>query len=606
METRVASNGDSTLDSLLARFEREPALAAQTIRAFARSSPDRFLKEGIRLFGQRDFSPGLRCIGMTLIQDERLPARLLQLLGEPRATLIQLIRQLMRCDPHLDLKLLNVLRNSGSEIAGGKAAIAKAIDILDVVSDSMRLVPSIRHMLDDPDPRVQSKAAIFIGRRTQNLTWAQKQLQDRDVRVRANVIEALDGPFGSNYRELLWTSVADGDNRVAGNALLKLYEQGDTAAIPLIFQMAERPEHEFRSTAAWVMGSTGDSRFANALSGLLQDSEAAVRTNAFRGLKLIKTALAASGATPELQLSSVSFQQKEDAANLAVVVQDKSGNAQRDISPVSWMLWEGARIVRDYAVAAGDSGELLTVAFLTAGPLEWNGAEGTSAESGAAEEGIRRCLPLRLPDDRWAILKLRPTGPPVIASFAPAKKDSLLHLNDFRLVPAPAAVNISVRFSMSPLEIGRSLEADAQKVPGTAIEAVRKGAIEVLGPHGFPGSARHLICIGPEGLEGLLATGVDKLPESTLPESTESRVKVHVIALPGNARASELRALTESTGGFFLIAPDTAGIPQACALLYTALRHRYGLRWEGRPSQLRVELHAESGHAAVQWMVGAD
>jgi hypothetical protein len=590
MGTPGDSNGDASLGQLLERFERDPARGAQAIRSFARDNPDRFLTEGINLFEQRDFSTGLRCIGVTLVLDERLPVRVLQLIGEPREKVIQLIRQLMRCDPLFDLKLFNALRNSEAEIPGGKATIAKAIDILDVVSDSTRLAPLIRRLLDDSDPRIQSKAAIFIGRRTQNLSWTQRQLRDANARVRANVIEVLEGPIGPEYRKLLWTSVADGDNRVAGNSLLKLYEHGEAAAIPLIFQMAERPEFEFRSTAAWVMGSTGDSRFANALSGLLQDREARVRTNAFRGLKCIKTALAASGETPDLQLSFVAFRQTEDTANLGVVVQDKSGNAKTGISPVSWILLDGGRVVREYAVEAVDSGELLSVAFLTAGPSEWN-----PVESCSAVEGIRLCLPLRRTEDRWAILRLRPTGASAVSYLAPAK-DTLLQLKDVRVAEEAAPVNISARFSRSPVDIDRSLQADPQKVPATAIEAVRIGAMEVLGPHGFPGATRHLICIGPEGLEGLLAVGAATLTEST--------VKLHVIALPGNARASELRALTESTGGFFLTAADAMSIPQACSLLYIALRQRYDLCWEGRPSELRVELHAASGHAAADWMKG--
>jgi hypothetical protein len=109
---------------------------------------------------------------------------------------------------------------------------------------------------------------------------------------------------------------------VAGNALLGLYRMGDAASLPQIFRMAERSEYEFRSTAAWVMGSTGDARFATALAGLLNDPESRVRENAFKGLKLIKSARGTLLSKPALRLSVLGFGQEQDTANLTVVVQE--------------------------------------------------------------------------------------------------------------------------------------------------------------------------------------------------------------------------------------------------------------------------------------------
>jgi hypothetical protein len=42
-----------------------------------------------------------------------------------------------------------------------------------------------------------------------------------------------------------------------------------------------------------------------------------------------------------------------------------------------------------------------------------------------------------------------------------------------------------------------------------------------------------------------------------------------VIALPNDVHATELKALAESTGGSFVVAPEPEAIPQVCEAIYT-------------------------------------
>jgi len=583
MQPLEQPNRDSDLEMLLESFELNPALSAHSIRSLARADPDSFLAAGLRLLLRLHFSPALRCMGMTLVQDRRLPRRVLELIGQPRESLLGLIRGLMQCDPSFDLKLLDVLKDPRARALFDGAQAARAIDILDRVSDGLRLLPVMRQILEDPDPRIQSKAAIFIGRRTQNADWAQQQLRDADSRVRANVIEVLDEALSPAAKQLVWNAAVDSNNRVMGNALLGLYRMGDTASLPLIFQMAKRQEYEFRSTAAWVMGSTGDARFAAALASLLNDPESRVRENAFRGLKRVRIARDAALSKPALRMSVLRFSQEQNTANLTVVVQDGSGNASEHISPTSWILTNGDGLVRDYSVDEVDTKTPLSVAFLSADPSESGGRE-----FGRAMEAVECCLRLRRPDDRWAILKLKP----VVGSFQ-LLKATVLHLREtaaklaFTPLPCPA------RFSVSFRDIEGMLAAQAVQAPGTATHAIQAACHEVLTAPEFPGDRRHLICLGPPGLEGLIG--------SFGPDPAACRLALHVIALPDELRATELDALAGSTGGSFVVAPSPEAVPQVCEAIYTGLRHRYHLRCDGRPDRLELDLRADSGHAQVRW-----
>jgi|SRR5450755_1008407 len=58
----------------------------------------------------------------------------------------------------------------------------------------------------------------------------------------------------------------------------------------LLDEMRRHPEARFRNTAAWLMGRTGDPRFALAFSELMSDADEFVRTQSFKGLGAAKGA----------------------------------------------------------------------------------------------------------------------------------------------------------------------------------------------------------------------------------------------------------------------------------------------------------------------------
>ena len=113
-------------------------------------------------------------------------------------------------------------------------------------------------------------------------------MQEADPRVRANAIEALFGGAAASSRALLWYAVKDENNRVAGNALLALYQLQDAGAIPCILAMSADARPAFRATACWVISRTADPRFLPALEKLARDLYALVRKNAVKAIEQIR------------------------------------------------------------------------------------------------------------------------------------------------------------------------------------------------------------------------------------------------------------------------------------------------------------------------------
>jgi HEAT repeat protein len=145
---------------------------------------------------------------------------------------------------------------------------------------SAEVVPLLRH----DDPRVRSRAAVLLGRRLRSAHWAERYLVDRDARVRANVVESLWGLDLPGARQILSAATRDRANRVAGNALYGFYLLEPDEAEPAIRDMAAHADPSRRTTAAWIMGQTGDLRFKDELLRLSRDPQPAVRKVALRAL----------------------------------------------------------------------------------------------------------------------------------------------------------------------------------------------------------------------------------------------------------------------------------------------------------------------------------
>src|SRR5439155_8364792 len=92
--------------------------------------------------------------------------RLLTLHGQSRGDALTLAKKLTLCDPRFDTTVIEYLLHPRSGKAPEESAFNTVLDILDVISDGDRLVPSVLKILKHPNPNFCSSAAVFIGRST--------------------------------------------------------------------------------------------------------------------------------------------------------------------------------------------------------------------------------------------------------------------------------------------------------------------------------------------------------------------------------------------------------------------------------------------------------
>ena len=239
------------------------------------------------------------------------------------------------------------------------------MEILSAISDGTRIIPCIISLVHQSNPYLQSKAVLMIGRINRNIKWVLNRLNDADARVRANAVEALWGVDTEEVRSALRAAARDKNNRVAGNALLALYQLGDCWAIPEITAMASHESARFRSTAAWVMGKTGDSRFSRVLARLVGEPGLTVRSRAFSALAQIKAAAVQSRQGNEWMVVARSQTgQSGGRREINVTVCSKDGQEQVELLPTQFILTEGAHTVTNYSTEGRKAPGALAVAFV--------------------------------------------------------------------------------------------------------------------------------------------------------------------------------------------------------------------------------------------------
>jgi hypothetical protein len=198
-------------------------------------------------------------------------------------------RALMSVEPCLDARLACAVAGTDEDEAD-PAVVLHVLSVLDSLSPGGRLVMPLRRLQRDAGPLVASKVALMFGRRVQNPEWAARLMAEGgDERVRANVIESLWGSASFQARKTLLDALHDPYNRVVGNALLGLHMLGDKTVPEHLERMIRDDRANFRSTAAWVMGRTGDQRYGPELEAALTDPDPGVRKSAVRALAALPT-----------------------------------------------------------------------------------------------------------------------------------------------------------------------------------------------------------------------------------------------------------------------------------------------------------------------------
>ncbi len=274
---------DRLLERALEEFDNNP-LALQFIRRLSIEGSDLFFDAAMRhLKGSRE-SNGHRMLAILLLKRDRLQDEIVNPRAGSREDAIELVRRFLAVDPSFDVKLARRLPGrsySSAESLTGLSA-ARALDVLDHTSRGRRLLPIVGHLPQSSDPKLSSKATLFVGRRVQSPAWVVQQLKRPEQRVRASAVESLWGLNGPEVLRILEGCAGDRNNRVVGNALVGLHLAGSPDAAGEILGMSRQAADSRRLTAAWALGQLKGEPFAHRLTELMRDENPAVRGMALR------------------------------------------------------------------------------------------------------------------------------------------------------------------------------------------------------------------------------------------------------------------------------------------------------------------------------------
>jgi hypothetical protein len=395
-----------TLAGLVRNFDRDQADATAKLRDWLAADPDGFYRSAIQVLRTEADSRGRRCIvgllvGGKMLEDALCDAELR--LGEA----VQVARLAIEIDPQLEIWLARRLAESVAE-GQQPAVLANAVRLMSVlaeVSDGKRILPSLARLLHSANPYLRSKAVLMIARGNRSTNWVQNRMLDSDPRNRANAVEALWEVEGYAVRDLLLSAARDGNNRVAGNALLGLYRLGECSALMEAVSMGSHASSSFRLTAAWLMGEMGDERLRAPLAQLMRDPAPSVRLRAFKALGRMKAALA-QAASEQANLpdpcrvsglfAGTDFDPQKAVRKLYVSVTTPDGKEHIKVLPTQFYLREDGSPVLNYRVAQRPAPEAMSVVFVLP-------RAGTTSESPWVA-AVLNCLNWKRTSDLWAYL----------------------------------------------------------------------------------------------------------------------------------------------------------------------------------------------------------
>jgi hypothetical protein len=328
-------------------FAADPDRARHELGELLASDPAAFRAAIIPVLRQTTSAAYRDCVKLILARGGLLP------LCDPGAFSLEeeigIVRELAAADPAFDLKLARRFSVPGESMPDEVAM--RLLDLLGAICTTNRVLPLIVRLLQDPHPRLQSKAALLIARANMAPQTAAQLLMEGDARVRANAVEALWGCDTPLARGLFREGARDVNNRVVGNALLGLYLIGDTSAIPQILRMGVSADPLFRATAAWVMARTGNPRFLPVLKGLVKNSRPGARNRVFQAITTLKNAAARLAAAPALRVHLLAAGNKPDGLRLLhAAIAAGDGAAIEDLPATGVVVTEDRFAIVDYSV----------------------------------------------------------------------------------------------------------------------------------------------------------------------------------------------------------------------------------------------------------------
>ena len=447
--------------------------------------------------------------------------------------------------------------------AGGNAArLLRLLEIVETLDCGQRILKARSVLLAHPDPHVRSKATLIVGRASKNADWILRQLLEPDARVQANAVEAAWGIDTPEIRKVFDAAARSPHNRVAMNALVGLYRQGDVTSIVRILAAAEHEYSEpFRISARWAMGETGDPRFLPYLNSLFRTDPPKRRAVVIRALARIRRNLGpyeqAERVCPEI-LSAVA--QTAGSRRVELSLHRKGDWECTPFTSVDFVITEDDRLVTRYSVNARTDPEVMIVGFAI--PRIPSRADPYSM---AIESGLRACLEWKRKSDLWCIDRYscddrhepdERADPAAMHSEDPQVAQHLRRYRGFL-----TAADIIEKVIPGP---GRKEQASRDALAGSA------KAIEILAR---AAGERHLfLCLHAD------APLTPRKAEDLERRASEEKIVLHGILPNGPEDTTELVRICCESGGTFSRIPEEQ-IAFAMAAILRGFLKRYEIVW---------------------------
>jgi HEAT repeats len=552
----------TSLSEVIRNFEADPPGNRKLIRDLLDNDRGLFYTSALEILKSSPDSRGVQYLVALLVAN----GMLLEALCDPaldRDQAMTLGRAAVRVDPMADAGLARGLADS--ETGQGSVLVRDAprlMEILCEVGDPGRMMASMLRLLRHPNPYLRSKAVKVVGRGSKSPKWVRQRLNEADPRIRANAIEALWSVDTAEARLLLQFAAADGNNRVAANALLGLYYLGECSALVELVKMAANESPLFRSSAAWAMGETGDFRFTDMLRRMLNDPDQTVRKRVFTALARIRqrTAQFASGCDWRVSAKLLPPDSQNGARRVLIGVAGDDARELPAIPPLGFILSEGGSYITSYRVSERPVPEAMSVVFLIPRRREASSALYTAVES---------CIRWKRTSDLWCILPYMETGDGEPASDAD---------------PGPPV------FTSSSEALRKMISEPAKRIDCTGLWPTMWSATKL--DSGSSRGKRHVIILSSAQEARIAGHGL-------IANLQSGRVSLQAIARAPNTRLQELCHSVNAP--FRVCAEDDAG--ESIRQAYLMLLARYEVTYQPigtDATSLKVRVQAPGGSGETE------
>jgi hypothetical protein len=189
-------------------------------------------------------------------------------------------------DRLMEMKIARRLIELTSAKAGhvDELTALRLLSILECLRPSADTARELLHLRHAVSVRVRSKLAKIAGKLPVDRSWVRQFLEDRDARIRSNLLESLWDSRTPWALQVFEDSLQDPSHRVACTAAVGVHAWKPEEMSPFLLDWVRRPEPQWRAASAWAMGRTKDPRFREVLTETVRDSDVKVRAAALRAI----------------------------------------------------------------------------------------------------------------------------------------------------------------------------------------------------------------------------------------------------------------------------------------------------------------------------------